>query len=126
MKLWRWRSPASRYSPSPHGVPEPLPTIEYGPTAIVRKVQAPGEVSYRGHHFRLSNAFRGYPVALRPTPHDGLWRGSFVINLSRISIYITPLNKAECVTHVPEHLLPMSPVRTAGEGWGEGDGRGQE
>ncbi len=27
----------------------------------------------------------------------------------------------ECVTHVPEQLLPISPVCTTGEGWGEGD-----
>jgi hypothetical protein len=33
----------------------------------------------------------------------------------------SPMNPMT-VTRVPEHLLPMSPVRTAGEGWGEGGG----
>ena len=69
--------PASRYVPSPRAFPETLPPIEYGPTDIVRKVQAQGEVSYRGRLFRLGKAFRGYPVALRPTPQDGHWRVYF-------------------------------------------------
>ena len=37
-----------------------------------------------------------------------------------ISIYSTPSNKAQCVNHVPEHPLTMSPVYTEGEGGGEG------
>ena len=69
--------PASRYQPSPRAFPETLPPIEYGATDIVRKVQAQGELSYRGHRFRISKAFRGYPVALRPTSHDGLWQVYF-------------------------------------------------
>ena len=69
--------PAARYPPSPRMFPETLPPIESGPGEIVRKVQAQGKVSYRGHLFRVSKAFRGYPVALRPTPHDGLWRVYF-------------------------------------------------
>ena len=69
--------PATRYAPSPRAFPETLPPIEYGPTDIVRKVQAQGKVSYRGRIFRISKAFRGYPVALRPTQHDGRWRVYF-------------------------------------------------
>ena len=69
--------PVTRYAPSPRAFPETLPPIEYGPTDIVRKVQAQGDVSYRGRMFHLSKAFRGYPVALRPTQHDGLWRVYF-------------------------------------------------
>lgn len=63
--------PASRYQPSPRPFPEGLPPIEYGPDDAVRKVQAKGELFYRGHVFRVSKALRGYPVALRPTPVDG-------------------------------------------------------
>ena len=69
--------PASRYQPSPRAFPEILPPIEYGPTDIVRKVQAAGRLSYRGRTWRVSKAFRGYPVALRPTTQDGLWRVYF-------------------------------------------------
>lgn len=69
--------PVTRYTPSPRAFPETLPPIEYGPTDIVRKVQAQGHVSYRGRVFRICKAFRGYPVALRPTQHDGHWRVYF-------------------------------------------------
>lgn len=63
--------PASRYQPSPRAFPEVLPPIEYGPDDAVRKVQAKGELFYRGQVFRVSTALRGYPVALRPTSVDG-------------------------------------------------------
>lgn len=63
--------PASRYSPSPRAFPEVLPPIEYGPGDAVRKVQAKGELFYRGQVFRVSQALRGYPVALRPTTDEG-------------------------------------------------------
>jgi len=69
--------PATRYQPSPRPFPEPRPPIEYGATDVVRKVQAQGAVSFHGHSFRVSKAFRGYPVALRPTPHEGLWQVYF-------------------------------------------------
>jgi len=64
--------PANHYQPSPRSFPERLPTIEYAPGDSVRKVQAKGELSYRGQIFRISKALRGYPVALRPTQHDGI------------------------------------------------------
>ena len=69
--------PAARYQPSPYVFPETLPAIEYGASDIVRKVQAQGAISYRGRTFRICKAFRGYPVALRPTQHDGRWRVYF-------------------------------------------------
>ena len=45
--------------------------IEYGPDDVVRKVDQ-GHLSYRGRMFKISKAFHGYPVALRPTAEDGL------------------------------------------------------
>jgi transposase InsO family protein len=63
--------PASRYQPSPRAFPEALPIIDYGDGAIVRKVQAKGEISYRGQTYRVGAAFRGLPVALRSTETDG-------------------------------------------------------
>lgn len=63
--------PASRYTPSPRGFPETLPPIEYGPGDVVRKVQDQGWLSYRGRAYRVPKAFKGYPVALRPTDRDG-------------------------------------------------------
>jgi transposase InsO family protein len=64
--------PASRYHASPRAFPEALPSIEYGPDDIVRKVQAEGLISYQNRCIRLSKAFRGLPVALRPTSEDGI------------------------------------------------------
>ena len=64
--------PAARYAPSPRSMPEQLPPIEYAPGDIVRRVQQGGFFSYRGRSLRISKAFAGYPVALRPTTSDGL------------------------------------------------------
>ena len=71
-------TPASRYQPSPRHFPESLPPIEYGPDDQVRKVQAEGVVFFKGRVFRVSKAFRGLPIALRPTQEDGLWQVYFL------------------------------------------------
>ncbi len=65
--------PASQYWPSPRPFPEVLPPLEYGPEDDVRKVQAQGEVHFRGRIFRVSKAFRGQRVGWRPTAEDGVW-----------------------------------------------------
>jgi transposase InsO family protein len=64
--------PISRFRPSPRPFPETLPAIEYGPDDRVRKVQAKGELHYRGRAFNIGHAFHGYPVALRPSDQDGV------------------------------------------------------
>jgi transposase InsO family protein len=66
-------TPGSRYVPSPRPYPETLPAIEYGPDDAVRKVQYDGEVHFAGRVSRVSKAFRGERVAVRPTPTDGVW-----------------------------------------------------
>jgi transposase InsO family protein len=66
-------TPASRYAPSPRSYPETLPAIEYGPGDLVRRVQYGGAIHVRGQVFRISKAFRGYPIGLRPTATDGVW-----------------------------------------------------
>ena len=66
-------TPLSRYSPSLRSFPETLPPIEYRDDDLVRKVMAEGWVSFKGHEFKVGRALRGYPVALRPTPEDGVW-----------------------------------------------------
>lgn len=63
--------PVTRYTPSPRLFPDPLPAIEYGPDDLVRRVQDHGAFSYRGQTYRVSKAFRGYPIALRPAEQDG-------------------------------------------------------
>lgn len=69
--------PASRYKPSARQYPEMLPEIEYGPDDVVRRVIGEGKLSFRGRLFRVSKAFRGYPVALRPGVADGEYKVFF-------------------------------------------------
>lgn len=65
--------PASRYQVSQRSFPEQLPPLEYGAIDQVRKVQIDGSISFRHREFRVGKAFRGYPVALRPTQADGVY-----------------------------------------------------
>lgn len=69
--------PASRYTISAREYPETLPTIEYGPDDIVRKVQDKGEISFRGRTFKIGKAFKSRHVALRPTTIDGIFNVYF-------------------------------------------------
>jgi transposase InsO family protein len=64
-------TPASRYRPSRRAFPEHPAPIDYGPGAIVRKVQDQGRISFQNHTFTVGKAFLGEPVALRPTAIDG-------------------------------------------------------
>jgi len=96
--------PASRYHASPRPYPRQLPQIEYGPDQIVRKVQDKGQAHYYGYILRVSDAFRGYPVALCLTATDGV----LDIYFCRHPIGQVDLRDATpgstCVTYVPEHL----------------------
>jgi transposase InsO family protein len=64
------RPPAVLYQPSPRAFPAALPPIEYGPDDRVRKVQDKGQIFVHGRTYRIGTAFRGLPVALRPTATD--------------------------------------------------------
>jgi transposase InsO family protein len=64
-------TPATRYRPSRRGFPESLPSIDYGPGAIVRKVQDKGRIFFSNRIWKVGSAFRGQPVALRPTTVEG-------------------------------------------------------
>jgi Integrase core domain len=65
--------PASRYNASARTFPEQLPPLEYGPDDQVRKVQKNGLIYFNNRSFKISKAFAGYPVALRPTTTDGVF-----------------------------------------------------
>lgn len=74
--------PGQRYRPSPRPFPESLPPVEYGPEdRVVRKVQADGTITLHSSVFRVGNAFKGLPVALRPTHEDGIWDVFFMTHL---------------------------------------------
>ncbi len=66
-------TPAESYKQSSKEMPESLPEIEYGPDDYVRKVQAKGEINFRGREFKVGKAFWGEPVAVRPTKEDGVF-----------------------------------------------------
>ena len=69
----------TRYQPSPRSYPEVLPEIEYGPDDLVVKIKWDGQLRFRGQTFKVSNALRDFPVALRPQPnHDGRFDLYFV------------------------------------------------
>jgi len=69
--------PASRYRPSLVPFPDPLPPVVYEADTMVRQVRDGGRVLLHGQHYRIGQAFDGYPVALSPTDHDGVWQVGF-------------------------------------------------
>ena len=70
-------TPADRYRASERPFPEALPPIEYGPGDVVRKVDSGGDIKLRGRELHVGKAFRGQPVALRPTDEDGVFSVHF-------------------------------------------------
>ncbi len=64
--------PAERYVVSSRAFPGKMPTIAYNWADTVRKVGDKGALSYQGRIFNIPKAFKGYPVALRPTAVDGV------------------------------------------------------
>ena len=70
-------TPASRYRVSHRAFPESLPAIDYGPGAIVRKVQNKGMIWFANRTWPVGKAFVGQPVALRPSALDGKYHVFF-------------------------------------------------
>lgn len=65
--------PASRYAASQRSLPQELPKPEYQDGDEVRRVQALGEIYFRGRIQRIGKAFSGQAVALRATEEEGVW-----------------------------------------------------
>ena len=76
-------TPGSRYQISRWPFPEHLPPVEYGPEDKVRRVQDQGRFTWKGRNVKISTAFKGLPVAVRPTSTDGLWEVFFMTNKIR-------------------------------------------
>lgn len=105
------RPPASRYQASVRPYPERLPTIEYAQSDEVRLVQSKGFFSFKGRTVKVSKAFRGYPVALRPTLIDGIWEVYFkakslgTLSLQNNARLIRVEQRQDkSVTYVPEQV----------------------
>ena len=65
-------TPASRYQVSNRVFPEKLPEAEYDVNDIVRSARDNGRIKYKGNVYKISEAFKGYRVALRPTSRDNI------------------------------------------------------
>jgi len=65
-------TPDKHYRASSRSFPETLPTIEYRPGDIVRKVDVDGDISLNGRIVHIGRRFRGHPIALRPSDEDGV------------------------------------------------------
>lgn len=100
--------PAQRYKPSWRTYPEQLSPIEYSADDQVRKVQNKGEISFQGRTFKVGKAFQGQPVALRPTPHDGVFDVYYCNQrIAEVDLRLNMLlnsSVGSSVNHVPEHL----------------------
>jgi transposase InsO family protein len=70
-------TPASRYSPSRRRFPATPPEPAYHDHDQVRRLNRVGQLSFGGRTYKLSEAFAGRRIALRPTGHDGVWTASF-------------------------------------------------
>jgi transposase InsO family protein len=70
-------TPGERYQRSPRELPLILPPICYDRDYIVRKVDAFGQISFKGKAFRIGKAFDKLPVGLRPTDEDGVFEVFF-------------------------------------------------
>ena len=64
------RTPAHRYEPSPRPMPGVLAPIEYPSEDAVATVKWNGQVRFKGHRLRVSNALLDLPVAFRADPDD--------------------------------------------------------
>ena len=87
-------TPASRYRPSPRSFPEVLPEPHYHAHDVVRRVSRDGYVNFHGQHAKISQAFAGRPVALRPTTTDGVW----TVHFARFEIAQIDLREADVVS----------------------------
>ena len=64
--------PVSRYQPSQRAYKEVVAPFEYSEVDAVRTVRSNGQISYRGQVYKLSEAFKGRKVAVRPSSEDGM------------------------------------------------------
>lgn len=74
------KTPISYYQLSNRQYPEVMPEIEYGPDDEVRKVQINGIIYFKNKEFRVSKAFKGQRIAIRPTGVDGKYSIHFCNN----------------------------------------------
>ena len=94
--------PASRYRPSARAYPAQLPPIEYSSSDQVCVVRDHGRFTFHGQQYRVSKAFRGCPIALRPTVADGCWDVYYCrFVIARLDQHSGQLQRAIAATTLP-------------------------
>ncbi len=100
--------PADRYCASPRAFPEALPAIEYAPGDSVRKVDEQGLISFKHRPWRIGKAFRGQPVAVRPTLEDGVFSIHYCTHrIAAIDLRRSPTSACGVVDNA--RALPTTP-----------------
>jgi transposase InsO family protein len=97
-------TPSERYRQSHRSFPETLPPIEHGLGDIVRKADQEGDIRFQTRRIRLGKAFRGEPIALRPTAEDGV----FSIHFCTHQIGMADLRAARGVVDIAR-AMPTTP-----------------
>jgi transposase InsO family protein len=98
--------PASRYRTSSRAMPIALPQVEYDEHEVVRRVPASKDyISFKGCLWKVPQAFRGEPLAIRPLSIDG----QFGIFFAAHQIATIDLTNRKSVSDVPEQVSAMSP-----------------
>ena len=98
--------PASRYRHSQRAMPARLPGVQYDECEIVRRVgSTKGYVSFKGRLWRVSEAFCGETLAIRPLTTDG----HYGIFFGAHQIANIDLTQNESVGDVSGQVSAMSP-----------------
>ena len=103
-------TPATRFTPSQRPMPETPPMPEYSDGEVLRKINKDGYFAFQGQRWKISQAFAGYHIALRPTQTDGIWTICFASHTIGLLDITEENRKDQTVRHVSEHLSDMSPV----------------
>lgn len=101
------KAPASRYRSSPRAMPDKTPRPSYDSSDIVRRISTTkAYFSFKGRLWRVSQAFQGEQIALRPLNADGLYGVFFASH----QVGVINLTDPKPVSHVSEQVSAMSPV----------------
>lgn len=119
--ITRWRPSERSFNPNP-------PPLEYLSSDAVRKVDAGGKLSFKGRGYKVGQAFCGQRVGLRESKVDGVMKVMLgehevgeldlrdrweVMCCTEAPVATLPeprCSTGECVTHVSEQVLPLTPV----------------
>jgi hypothetical protein len=79
-------TPLTRYRPSPRGLPDALPPIDYCQSTMVRTIRRCGLITLGGQTWYVGKPFAGLPIGLREVT-DGQWDVFFSFHrLGRIDL----------------------------------------